>query len=245
MPDARRDQFEDATITRKWIAAPGRLLIFTSFVVLISIFLWIGLVAQRNTSRRQHFERLGGQVTTVPASPVWLHDLVSKTIGNKGAAWLTHMSSVSFQDVPVADSELGALSTLTDSEIKNLERLNLENTRVTDASLPFLRNLTSLKRLVLENTKVSDSGLQYLSGLTSLEGLNLESTQVTDAGLHHLSGLINVRDLSLNGTQVTDEGLAHLTGLTNLQHLDLRNTKVTDAGIEGLRSRLPGIKILH
>ena len=42
----------------------------------------------------------------------------------------------------------------------------------------------------LRYTRVTDAGLVHLKELTNLDALDLESTEVTDAGLVHLEGLV-------------------------------------------------------
>ncbi len=59
----------------------------------------------------------------------------------------------------------------------------------------------------LSHSKVTDAGLRHLRELTNLRGLILDGTQVTDAGLVHLKGLTNLRRLVLKNTQVTDAGV--------------------------------------
>jgi hypothetical protein len=113
----------------------------------------------------------------------------------------------------------------------------------TDADLGHLKGLTELQRLNLEGTKVTDAGLEHLEGLTALQRLDLAYTQVTDAGLKHLQGLTALQYLYLGGTQVTDAGLVHLEGLTALQQLVLFRTKVTDAGVEQLKKSLPNVEV--
>ena len=54
------------------------------------------------------------------------------------------------------------------------------------AGLEYLRGLTNLEAIDLENTKVTDAGLVHLKGLTNLQSLNLRHTQVTDAGVKKL-----------------------------------------------------------
>jgi hypothetical protein len=65
-------------------------------------------------------------------------------------------------------------------------RVGLRHTQVTDASLEYLKVLTSLQKLDLGITRVTDAGMRHLKGLTSLQELNLHDTHVTDAGVNEL-----------------------------------------------------------
>ena len=46
-----------------------------------------------------------------------------------------------------------------------------------------MRRMTSLEKLELGNTKVTDAGLDELKGLPNLQSVSLRTTQVTDVGI--------------------------------------------------------------
>jgi hypothetical protein len=121
--------------------------------------------------------------------------------------------------------------------------VNFATQPVEDATLACLKGLDKLQKLTLNNTKVTDAGLEQLKGLSSLQKLYLVDTQVTDAGLAHVKELANLQVLSLVGTQVTDAGLEQLKGMMNLKTLFLAGTKVTDEGVKKLQEALPMLKI--
>ena len=100
-------------------------------------------------------------------------------------------------------------------------------------------------RIDLENTKFTDAGLVHLNGLTKLKELYLFNTKVTVARLEHLAGLTNLTTLHLTGTGITDAGLVHLKELTNLGRLYLNRTLATDAGVKKLQQTLPKCKFSH
>ena len=65
--------------------------------------------------------------------------------------------------------------------------LDLEGQDVTDEQLgERLKGLSNLEVLDLESTKVTDAGLEHLKGLSKLEELYLDGTKVTDAGVQRL-----------------------------------------------------------
>jgi internalin A len=123
--------------------------------------------------------------------------------------------------------------------------VNLKHTKVIDASLQLLKELTRLEKLCLKDTHVTDDGVIYIKGLTNIEVLELGRTKVTDKALEHLKGFTRLRTLDLAGTEVTNKGLEHLKGLSRLQTLDLSGTKVTNAGIDDLQKALPKVKIVR
>lgn len=112
------------------------------------------------------------------------------------------------------------VTSLTEEDLQQVDRLNLRAVRIVDDSLKHLGKLTNLRKL-------------WLGGM-----------QLTEAGLAHLSKLTNLQDLRLEHTQVTDAGLVHLGTLTNLEQLWLIETQVSDAGKELLKDMLPNCRIV-
>ena len=72
--------------------------------------------------------------------------------------------------------------------------------------------MTKLTRLDVGNTKVTDAGLDVVKGFADLDDLALGSSGVTDAGLAKLHGLKKLKWIHLyEAKQVTAEGVAALT----------------------------------
>src|SRR5262245_5951800 len=70
----------------------------------------------------------------------------------------------------------------------------------------WMRPFDNVARVDLDGTRVADAGMAHLKELTSLEFIGLDGTRVTDAGLAHLKGLTNLRWIALCGTQISDAG---------------------------------------
>jgi Leucine-rich repeat (LRR) protein len=124
------------------------------------------------------------------------------------------------------------------TNLASLRRLNLQNLKLTDAALPYMKPLKTLDELDLGETPVTDAGLAELKGLENLRVLVLgDRESITDAGLAELKGLRNLRKLDLrSNNRITDAGLAEIKGLKNLQELDLvSNHLITDAGLAQLK----------
>lgn len=147
-------------------------------------------------------------------------------------------------------------------DLKNLARLNLLGTEVTENALkhlganPTLHSLTlgegrhargrfagwqgftSLKhvtRLSLSRTNLTGDGWRELKEMPELDTLNFHGSEVTDTELSQLEGVKHLATLGLGSTQVTDKGVEKLKGFANLSSLDLSSVKkATGAGIEGL-----------
>ena len=119
-------------------------------------------------------------------------------------------------------------------ELTSLQRLNLLETRISDAGLEHLAAMHHLRHLQLP-AQITDAGLVHLRGLTHLEFLHVPEL-ITDAGLVHLAGMVHLQRLFLSGTPITDAGLVHLSGLRRLKKLLLTNCNILDAGLVHLKT---------
>jgi hypothetical protein len=126
------------------------------------------------------------------------------------------------------------------AQFVDLSKLDLHDTRFSDAGLEGLKTLAHVETLDLSRTKVRGAGLAHLPGVPGLTWLklsspfNTEGLPITDAGLAHLKGMKGLRGLVLCKARVTDAGLAYLGGMPDLEVLDLAGNKITDAGLAHL-----------
>ncbi|TVQ05074.1 MAG: hypothetical protein EA359_04190 [Balneolaceae bacterium] len=88
--------------------------------------------------------------------------------------------------------------------------LNLNRMSLTPGAFQFLSNFKNLTRLYLQNTNVSDSDLVWISSYDHLEYLNLYGTEVSNSGLTYLSALEQLKSIYLWQTNVTGEGVSEL-----------------------------------
>jgi beta-lactamase regulating signal transducer with metallopeptidase domain/Leucine-rich repeat (LRR) protein len=89
----------------------------------------------------------------------------------------------------------------------------------------------------LSGTKVTDADLAMLTEITTLTSLTLMGTEISGDGLDRLSGLTNLRFLYLHKTEATDELMDHVTRLPNLISLTLRDSSITFAGLDRIASK--------
>jgi hypothetical protein len=68
--------------------------------------------------------------------------------------------------------------------------------------------MKNLKSLGLNKTKISDAGMPWLAELTKLHDLGLDGTQITDKGMAALQGMTDLVNLYVGMTDVTAQGLA-------------------------------------
>src|SRR5438046_7676558 len=141
-------------------------------------------------------------------------------------------------------------SWVTDSDIpriaqmKDLRRLDLSLTRISDRGLRALKSSPAIEELNLYFAEqITDEGAAIFKGWQHLRRLNLRGTKITDATLECLSGVPTLESLDIGWAQITDTGLNHLTPLTNLRHLTMGGNKLTDAALQFLR-QMPQIEYL-
>lgn len=114
------------------------------------------------------------------------------------------------------------------SELKNLKRLSLQYTSISDISA--IENLTSLRSLDIDDTLVIS--LSPISKLPLLSTLYASDTLIDD--ISPISNL-NLYALSIENTRVRD--LSPISKMENLSRLDIENTPVSDLGaISDLRN---------
>ena len=88
--------------------------------------------------------------------------------------------------------------------------LDLSGSNCSDESLQGIGNLKNLTRLYLQNTKITDEGISQLSSLKYLEYINLYGNNISDKGLQALAGMEHLRSLYLWKTNVTTGGVKEL-----------------------------------
>jgi serine/threonine protein kinase len=105
------------------------------------------------------------------------------------------------------------------------------NQTVSDGELAKLKDCKNLTKLVLDGTLVSNAGLVYLKDFKNLSILGVGDTIVSDSGLAHLKDCKNLWGLWLYGTRVGDPGLAGtIKELPNIRFIHLSNSRVSDKG---------------
>jgi Leucine-rich repeat (LRR) protein len=128
--------------------------------------------------------------------------------GLKTLAGLKGLRKLELAHTKVTDRGMLHLATMN-----GLEWLGLIGTNISGIGLKNLvckKQLTNVTHLNLDETKVLDDDLKYLKGFPALEVLGLDDTGITDKGLVHLMKLANLRELRVAGTKITEEGLLKL-----------------------------------
>jgi Leucine-rich repeat (LRR) protein len=129
-------------------------------------------------------------------------------------------------------------------QLKELKRLDLSLTRISDRGLRSLKTAAAIEELNLNFAEqITDDGAATVKGWKHIRRLNLRGTKITDATLEFLSGVPSLEWLDIGWAQITDTGLAHLASLTNLHHLAMGGNKLTDTSLEFLR-QMPQVEYL-
>jgi hypothetical protein len=228
---------------RRWFQFSLRTLLIFTMASAIACG-WIGKRIEQKRYEREAaraIEGLGGSVrydyrdaTGAPAGPAWLRNLA-------GDNFFSAVVEVNLLGNPdVTDNDLAQLE-----ELRDLQALDIFDTKITNGGLIHLERLTKLKRLFLGYTRITDAGLKHLQALNQLGELSLWKTDVTDSGLKCVEELTTLRELYLHSTRITDAGLASIRGLNHLEWIDLAETKVTETGVKTLRNALPSCVIVH
>ncbi|MBR6438515.1 MAG: hypothetical protein IKS65_04960 [Bacteroidales bacterium] len=120
--------------------------------------------------------------------------------------------------------------------IISMKSLTLDQTFI-DAT-PIER-LTNLERLNIENSKIVD--LSPLHGLHNLKYLNLKNTKVTD--LKPLENLSNLLEINIENTGIAN--LEPLCNMNNLTMVNAENSKVDSEQVFVLKEAQPNVKIIY
>ena len=105
--------------------------------------------------------------------------------------------------VPFNNASLQALKNINDQ----LVVLKLTNLPINDNDLKIVADLKNIKKLNVENTLITDRGMSYIKLLSQLEQLNLYGTNISDEGIIQLASLKNLSVLYLWKTKVTLNGI--------------------------------------
>lgn len=153
-------------------------------------------------------------------------------------AALTKLEVLYLTKTPVGDEGLAHARNL-----HGLKELWIQETGITDASVPWIASNTQLTHLGLGGTTIGDQSAPLLAKLENLEVLALYDTQITSRGLAHVAKLPRLKHLYLLRTGVDDEGLRHLAKIESLNTLDVQLTRVTAEGVEQFRRARPECRV--
>ncbi|MES1258860.1 MAG: hypothetical protein ABUS51_10535, partial [Acidobacteriota bacterium] len=159
-------------------------------------------------------------------------------VAKLGLAPFVHLESLDLSYAAFGDAGMVSLEGMRD-----LRRLYLRDTLVTDEGLKHIAELTKLEELDLYGTKVTDAGIASLKRMKEMRKLILLGAPVTDESAAVFAGMPHLHELNLYRSHVTNSGLRSLTGLKEMTTLDLRYSPVTATGVDAFRAAVPGCEI--
>ncbi|KNA13231.1 hypothetical protein SOVF_118760 [Spinacia oleracea] len=120
------------------------------------------------------------------------------------------------------------------------------NNEVEVVSLTALQELKHLERLDLEKTRINDAVVHVLQGSEELSHLSLNSTLLTDKCLEYLSQVKKLVSLSIQGTLLTNAALELFNPSVTLELLDLRGCwLLTIDSLTSFCKKHPRVKVRH
>jgi len=131
----------------------------------------------------------------------------------------------------VTDADLDQIA-----QRRDLDRLSLAQTRITDAGLERLRDLKGVRELDLYFAEfITDEGLVALAGWDKLERLNLRGTRLTSRAFETIAKLSSLKHLDLSYSQIDDSNVELLADLPQLESLSLGGTRIGVQALSALR----------
>jgi Leucine-rich repeat (LRR) protein len=116
--------------------------------------------------------------------------------------------------------------------------------QITDQGMTAIREWKELRRLDLRGTRISNGTLEILSHLPQLEALDIANTQVTENGMDFLIALTGLKELALGRSRGGDADLSFLRMLPSLTALDLSGARPLPPDTNAAHSRVPPPPVL-
>ena len=125
-------------------------------------------------------------------------------ITNRGVRHLGEMTSlkhIRLYAVGITNSSLEVIGSL------DLTSLDLRGCGVTEAGLFHIAKHKNLEELNLHDTRATDDVMKKLAELKNLRELTIQGTPVTDQGFLHLTACKKLKKIWINGTKITPDGV--------------------------------------
>src|SRR5215218_1032071 len=183
---------------------------------LLAAVLWITNIGGTSTSDAQ------GHVTEASFRTSWIDDADLERV-----ATLSDLRALDLSHTRITDLGFRSLKPLT--KLQSLSLYYAE--QFGDGALTIARGWKELKRLNVRGTKITDAGVAQLAEHPSLESLDVGFSLFTDNGFEALTSIPGLRQLAVGGNKITDVGLNYVRLMPNLRRLDLNGVQRTDSGL--------------
>ncbi|XP_048422615.1 uncharacterized protein LOC103938176 isoform X2 [Pyrus x bretschneideri] len=136
-------------------------------------------------------------------------------IDDVAVSYISMMPSVKFIDLSntnikgvihqVEPESASVLSLSALQSLRHLEKLNLKDTKVTDAALDPLKSFHELTDLTLKSASLTDNSLYYTSSIPKLTNLCVHDGVLTNSGLNSYKPPLTLRMMDLSGCWLLTE----------------------------------------
>lgn len=211
---------------------------YQSLIYVVSLISMTGCWQQvsQTPDGDQEFRRQAQQCQSGGSTDLVVRQQVSDT----AIADLPQLPHVTVLELYRADLSSRSLELIA-QRLPGLKRIRLGECRVDDPGLLALCELRQLEVLNLPDSKFTDKGVRAIAGLPKLELIRFGSPNVTDEGLKLLATAASLRFLHLLEVPITDVGVAAFHGVDRLESLYIDGGQETDAGIRDLLRANPNL----
>ena len=148
-----------------------------------------------------------------------------------------HITSLLIDSGDITEKGLNPLTSM-----ENLIQLRIR-TRLKDAAIPFIMQMTRLRFLNLPQADFTDDGILALSSHPNIQLLRIGGQRLSNKSLESIATMRSLTFLHLIDVPVNDYGLPALYEMKHLQSLYLDDTHVTDEGLVKLLGKLPSLHL--
>jgi hypothetical protein len=165
---------------------------------------------------------------------------------------LEHMDSIEQLTALPIEHIIAAKLDFTDEHMRHLRNfkglvhLNLDETLITDKSLPIIGTFRNLMALRLSVTDTTGSNFEALSKLTHILNLNIRGISLKTGSLAKLKGaLSHLTDLDMSNINLGKEDAAALVSAPELKMLEIAGNKRFDDSCVGYLAGMKHLKSLN
>ncbi len=156
-----------------------------------------------------------------------------------------HIKSNNLKEINIPLCNIGnkGLELLSKIEIKDLKRLILEKNNITNINVLEISNFPNLEKLYLNNNKISDITVLQKVKFEKLENLNLSQNEITDINVLEKVNFPLLKKLKLNNNKISDINVFSKVKLEKLETLYLGNNDIIDITVFE-KVNFKGLKLL-
>jgi len=183
------------------------LLLITATLVPAAVFI---LRYQRELQAVHELQAMGVGVTYWSPFPAWVSDYCGEQVLNPFSEVSIRLSDGEGMNPEEVNFE--RLSCAIE-DVRKVKALFLAGRAIDDKWLFHLNGLRNVRRLVIEDTNISDEGISHLVRWRQLESLVLgPSERLSNRCLRHLEHMPSLHDLSVDvhANGITDKGISDL-----------------------------------